>query len=177
MIVWDSGSTDGTQDLAAAAGAQVRFRAFDNYAAQRQAAVDGVDAAWILFVDADERVTPAEFVVKAVGVEVAHLSGAEPHFVVHTFGYGAIRYNWQRLGAPVHPGFGVDDRAERHATLITAQLPVEHWHGWIGEATIADAILDRLLHHAHRLTLKGESLRRTTKESKARADKAPIVTD
>ncbi len=59
VIVWDSGSTDGTQDLAAAAGAQVRFRAFDNYAAQRQAAVDGVDAAWILFVDADERVTPA----------------------------------------------------------------------------------------------------------------------
>lgn len=71
----------------------------------------------------------------------------------------------------------MDDRAERHATLITAQLPVEHWHGWIGEATIADAILDRLLHHAHRLTLKGESLRRTAKESKARADKAPIVTD
>jgi DNA replication protein DnaC len=71
----------------------------------------------------------------------------------------------------------MDDRAERHATLITAQLPVEHWHGWIGEATIADAILDRLLHHAHRLTLKGESLRRATKESKTRADKDTIVTD
>jgi hypothetical protein len=50
--------------------------------------------------------------VEAVGVEVAHLSGAEPHFVVHTFGYRAIRYNWQRLRAAVHPGFGVDDRAE-----------------------------------------------------------------
>ena len=48
----------------------------------------------------------------------------------------------------------MDDRAERHATIITAQLPIEHWHGWIGDATIADAILDRLLHHAHRLTLK-----------------------
>lgn len=59
VVVWDSGSTDGTQDLARAAGAQVIFRAFDNYAAQRQAALDAVDAQWILFVDADERVTPA----------------------------------------------------------------------------------------------------------------------
>ncbi len=59
VIVWDSGSTDGTQDLAQAAGAQVVFRAFDNYAAQRQAALDAVNAEWVLFVDADERVTPA----------------------------------------------------------------------------------------------------------------------
>jgi len=63
----------------------------------------------------------------------------------------------------------IDDRAERRATVLTAQLPIEHWHGWIGEQTIADAILDRLLHHAHRLTLKGESLRRTPKESKTKA--------
>jgi DNA replication protein DnaC len=56
----------------------------------------------------------------------------------------------------------IEDRGERRSTVITAQLPIEHWHGWIGEATIADAILDRLVHHAHRITLKGESLRRTT---------------
>jgi DNA replication protein DnaC len=62
----------------------------------------------------------------------------------------------------------IDDRAERRATVLTAQLPIEHWHGWIGEQTIADAILDRLLHHAHRLTLKGESLRRTSKENKTK---------
>jgi DNA replication protein DnaC len=71
----------------------------------------------------------------------------------------------------------MDDRAERHATIITAQLPIEHWHGWIGDATIADAILDRLLHHAHRLTLKGESLRRPGKPPKNRADPDTIVTD
>lgn len=70
----------------------------------------------------------------------------------------------------------LDDRTERHATVITAQLPVEHWHGWIGDATIADAILDRLLHQAHRITLKGESLRRQTKASKNRSD-STIVTD
>jgi hypothetical protein len=60
----------------------------------------------------------------------------------------------------------IDDRAELRATVITAQLPMERWHVWIGEPTIAGAILDRLLHHAHRLTLKGESLRRAPKESK-----------
>ena len=59
---------------------------------------------------------------------------------------------------------------------MALQLPVEHWHGWIGDATIADAILDRLLHQAHRITLKGESLRRQTKASKNRSD-STIVTD
>lgn len=54
----------------------------------------------------------------------------------------------------------IEDRHGRRATLIASQLPVEHWHELIGEATLADAILDRLLHHAHRLALTGESLRR-----------------
>jgi DNA replication protein DnaC len=66
----------------------------------------------------------------------------------------------------------IDDRADRRATVITAQLPVEHWHGWIGEATIADAILDRLLHQAHRLMLKGESLRRTAARSTTSSERS-----
>ena len=45
------------------------------------------------------------------------------------------------------------------ATIIASQLPVEHWHAWIGDASIADAILDRLLSRSHRLALKGKSLR------------------
>ena len=52
--------------------------------------------------------------------------------------------------------------ADRHgakATLITRQLPIIAWHKAIGDATLADAILDRLLHNAHRLKLKGESMR------------------
>jgi DNA replication protein DnaC len=53
----------------------------------------------------------------------------------------------------------IDDRAGIHATIVTSQLPVEHWHAWIGDATIADAILDRLLARSHRLALKGKSLR------------------
>ncbi len=54
----------------------------------------------------------------------------------------------------------IEDRHDRRATLIASQLPIEHWHEYIGEATLADAILDRLLHGAHRLTLTGDSMRR-----------------
>ena len=50
-------------------------------------------------------------------------------------------------------------RATQRATIITHQLPVDHWHGWIGDATIADAILDRLLQREHRIALEGESRR------------------
>ena len=65
----------------------------------------------------------------------------------------------------------VDDRAGQRATIITHQLPVEHWHGWIGDATIADAILDRLLPKAHRFNLEGPSRRgpRPGKPAKAAA--------
>ena len=59
VVVWDSGSDDGTVELARQAGAQVVYHAFENYAAQRQSALDSVDAEWIFFVDADERATPA----------------------------------------------------------------------------------------------------------------------
>ncbi|EAQ96470.2 DNA replication protein [Congregibacter litoralis KT71] len=58
----------------------------------------------------------------------------------------------------------IEDRHGRRSTLITSQLPVEHWHEYIGEATIADAVLDRLLHGAHRINLTGESMRKTTSE-------------
>ena len=61
----------------------------------------------------------------------------------------------------------IDDRAARRATIITHQLPLDHWHSWIGDATIADAILDRLLQRAHRFDLEGES-RRTGAGAKTR---------
>ncbi|HDR8949599.1 TPA: ATP-binding protein, partial [Burkholderia vietnamiensis] len=52
----------------------------------------------------------------------------------------------------------IDDRAAGKATIVTSQLPIEHWHGWIGDETIADALLDRLMQRHHRITLTGESL-------------------
>ena len=54
----------------------------------------------------------------------------------------------------------LEDRHGSKSTLITSQLPIKQWHAAIGDATLADAILDRLLHNAHRLSLKGESMRR-----------------
>ena len=53
-----------------------------------------------------------------------------------------------------------EERYQRRSTIITAQLPVSGWHQMIGEPTIADAILDRIIHHAHRIELKGDSMRR-----------------
>src|SRR2546422_189512 len=49
---------------------------------------------------------------------------------------------------------------EHHNVIVTSQLPVEKWHDYIGDPTIADAVCDRLLHNAHRLALKGPSRRK-----------------
>ena len=54
----------------------------------------------------------------------------------------------------------IDDRHERGATVIATQVPADRWHSLIGDPTYADAILDRLVHQAHRIELKGESLRK-----------------
>lgn len=54
----------------------------------------------------------------------------------------------------------IDDRVGTRATLITSQLPPEHWHAYLNDPTLADAILDRVLHAAHKVTLAGESLRK-----------------
>ena len=54
----------------------------------------------------------------------------------------------------------VEDRYGRGATLITSQIPVDRWHELIGDPTIGDAILDRIVHNAHRIQLRGDSLRR-----------------
>lgn len=55
----------------------------------------------------------------------------------------------------------VEDRYEVGSTLITSQLPIDTWHDVIGEPTFADAILDRLVHNAHRVELDGQSMRKT----------------
>jgi DNA replication protein DnaC len=68
--------------------------------------------------------------------------------------------------APLTPEQGrdllevLDDRHGRSSTVVTSQLPVDHWHEMIGNPTVADAILDRLVHNAHRLILKGDSMRK-----------------
>jgi len=54
----------------------------------------------------------------------------------------------------------LEDHYGCRATLVTSQLPFDHWHECVGDPTFGDAILDRLVHQAHRLTLKGPSMRR-----------------
>ncbi len=54
----------------------------------------------------------------------------------------------------------MEDRHATKSTIVTRQLPVTKWHNYIGDATLADAILDRLSHNAHKLKLKGESMRK-----------------
>ena len=54
----------------------------------------------------------------------------------------------------------MEDRHGKHSTIVTSQIPVKLWHDVIGEKTIADAVLDRLVHDAHRVEMKGDSLRK-----------------
>lgn len=67
----------------------------------------------------------------------------------------------------------LDDRSGARSTIVASQVPVSQWHKIIGEPTIADAILDRLVHNAHRIDLKGDSMRKRhgalTKEDNSRS--------
>ena len=58
----------------------------------------------------------------------------------------------------------IDDRSVSKSTIITSQLPIDHWHAWLNDPTVADAILDRLVHRSHRIALKGESMRKKQPE-------------
>ena len=54
----------------------------------------------------------------------------------------------------------LDDRLDSKATIITSQLPVDQWHAYLNDPTLADAILDRIVHNSHRIQMKGESMRK-----------------
>ena len=70
----------------------------------------------------------------------------------------------------------IEDRHEKKSTIITSQLPVQQWYDIIGEKTVADAILDRLVHDAHRIDIKGESMRKKRKNSKLTVRNQPSNT-
>ncbi len=57
----------------------------------------------------------------------------------------------------------LEDRYEKGATIVCSQIPINKWHEWLNNPTVADAILDRLIPKAHRLELKGKSLRQPIK--------------
>jgi len=63
----------------------------------------------------------------------------------------------------------LEERYGRRATIVTSQLPLARWHEIIADPTYADAILDRLVHNAHRIELSGESMRRTRSKQNQKA--------
>lgn len=69
----------------------------------------------------------------------------------------------------------LDDRVGTRSTLITSQLPLEHWHEYIGDPTLADAILDRLIHSAHKIHLEGESMRKRAANTKTGKPAKPTL--
>jgi DNA replication protein DnaC len=78
--------------------------------------------------------------------------------VIDDFGMQSLDQNTRLMLMEI-----IEDRHQEKSTIIASQIPVEKWHEIIGENTIADAILDRLVHTAHRIDLKGESLRKKKK--------------
>ena len=68
----------------------------------------------------------------------------------------------------------LEERYGRRSTIITSQIPVDKWHELIGDPTYADAILDRLVHNAHRIELTGDSLRKRRKAEPAAASVAAV---
>ena len=68
----------------------------------------------------------------------------------------------------------IEDRHGKSSTIITSQVPISKWHEIIGEQTIADAILDRIVHDAHRIVMKGDSLRKK-KQQKSEEDIESII--
>lgn len=84
--------------------------------------------------------------------------------------------DWGMVGMDAHTRSDlleiIDDRASRKATVITSQLPIEHWHEWIGDPTVADAMLDRIMQNHHRLILAGESLRKSKPQPKQEDEQA-----
>jgi DNA replication protein DnaC len=68
----------------------------------------------------------------------------------------------------------IEDRSQHRSTIVTSQMPVKQWHEALGDATIADAVLDRLIHNAHRIELRGhESIRRSQRPGVPAANDVP----
>ena len=80
--------------------------------------------------------------------------------VVDDFAMNALDEQERRLFLEI-----CDDRYRRKSTVLSSQLPVTSWHKQIGDPTIADSILDRLVHNAYRFELNGESIRKKRGQS------------
>ena len=94
---------------------------------------------------------------KADGTYLKELSRMEKQHLLLIDDFGITPLDAQSRAALLEI---IEDRHGKSSTIITSQIPVSKWHDVIGESTVADAILDRLVHDSHRIELKGESLRK-----------------
>jgi DNA replication protein DnaC len=99
---------------------------------------------------------------KADGSYIKDIAKIERQHLLILDDFGIQPFDTQSRGALMEI---IEDRHGKSSTIITSQVPVSKWHEIIGEKTVADAILDRIIHEAHRLDLKGESLRKKRENS------------
>ena len=105
-----------------------------------------------------QKLFPQLNIFKADGTYLKQISRIERHdlLIIDDFGLQPLNTNARMMLLEI-----IEDRHGRRSTIISSQLPVSQWHEIIGDSTVADAILDRMVHAAHRIELKGESMRKT----------------
>ena len=86
--------------------------------------------------------------------------------IIDDFGLHALDYDTRMMLLEI-----IEDRHGKNSTIITSQLPVKNWHELFGDATVADAIMDRLVYSSHRIELEGPSMRKLQKESLTKNNK------
>ena len=106
-----------------------------------------------------QKLFPKLHMFKADGTYLKQISKIEKHdlLILDDFGLQLLDNNNRMMLMEI-----IEDRHGRKSTIISSQLPVAKWYEVIGDSTVADAILDRMVHAAHRVELKGESLRKNT---------------
>ncbi len=105
-----------------------------------------------------QKLFPQLNIFKADGSYLKQISRIERHdlLILDDFGLQPLDNNARLMLLEI-----IEDRHGRKSTIIASQLPVNKWYEIIGDSTVADAILDRLVHTSHRIELKGESMRKT----------------
>jgi glycosyltransferase involved in cell wall biosynthesis len=139
LVVLDSGSDDGTADLARAAGARVEVRPFDGFGTQKQAALDLCRGDWVLSLDADEIVTPA--LAAAIGTAVSDPAAAD--------GYAVRRELWY-LGTRLRFGGTGGDWVLRLARRTRARFTPDPVHERLEVSGRTGRLAGPLAHHKYR---------------------------
>lgn len=105
-----------------------------------------------------QKLFPQLNIFKADGSYLKQIARIERHdlLILDDFGLQPLDNNARMMLLEI-----IEDRHGKRSTIISSQLPVSKWHQIIGDSTVADAILDRMVHTSHRIELKGESMRKT----------------